>query len=312
MSSTDQYNRAYPPNSALGSVTAKDGWELRVFNWPQTDRPARGSILFQAGRGDLFEKYLEALTHWHAQGWDITSFDWRGQGGSGRLSKNRHVGHVDDFSIWIDDLDDFYAHWQAASPGPHIIMGHSMGGHLVLRALVEGRIKPDAAILSAPMLGLKTPGIVRWLTRQLAKIIPSHWPAWPGNEKPSLPMASRQKMLTHDAKRYADELWWHAQKPELKLGPGSWQWLAAAFRSFDIIDAKGAMEAINCPVLLMGTAGDALVDPEAIRKAHARIAGSELVMFARSVAHEFLREVDAPRDYAIAKIDAFMGGALKQ
>ncbi len=309
----EEHRRAYPQGSIIGEVPASDGWPLRTFNWPVEGRPQRGSILFQTGRGDMFEKYLESFAAWHDAGWDITAFDWRGQGGSGRLSSNAKVGHVDDFSVWIDDLSDFWANWSAANAGPHIIMGHSLGGHLVLRALAEKRIDPAAAVLIAPMLGINapplSPRIAAALATKMAKWMPNSLPAWPGNEKPSLPFASRKKFLTHDAERYGDELWWKGQKPELQLGPPSWQWLAAAYRSCAVIDAPGALEAIACPVLLLGTAGDHLVSPDAIRQSAERMPCSDLVMFGKAVAHEILRERDGPRDHALRKISAVLESA---
>ena len=37
-------------------------------------------MLFAGGRSDFIEKYLESYAHWHRAGWDVTAFDWRGQG----------------------------------------------------------------------------------------------------------------------------------------------------------------------------------------------------------------------------------------
>jgi len=149
MVSPQLYRRAIPSGARISHWRAPDGWPLRRFDWP-SGGASRGSILFQGGRGDIFEKYLEAFAHWHGQGWSITSFDWRGQGGSGRLSPHRHVGHVDDFSTFTDDFRDFWAEWEPAAAGPRVLMGHSMGGHLILRALVEGAAQPSAAVLIAP------------------------------------------------------------------------------------------------------------------------------------------------------------------
>ena len=46
---------------------------------PAGIRP-RGRMLFAGGRSDFIEKYLESYAHWHRAGWDVTAFDWRGQG----------------------------------------------------------------------------------------------------------------------------------------------------------------------------------------------------------------------------------------
>lgn len=281
---------------------------IRSFEWPAEGR-ARGSILFQGGRGDIIEKYLEVFDHWHREGWNVTAFDWRGQGGSGRMCADAHVGHCVDFGVWIDDLADFFAQWQARTPGPYIVMGHSMGGHLVLRALSERRIAPDAAVLVAPMLGFETKplplGLAAWLVRQLARFSPER-PAWKTNERPAPRGASRQRFLTNDDDRYSDELWWKKEKPELELGPPSLKWLEQAYGSVLKLGEPGLIEQISIPVLVIGTQGDQLVSPAAIPVFARRLQHGTLKMFKSDVAHEILRERDEPRDEAIAMIDSFL------
>src|SRR3546814_5649169 len=76
--------RRLPDDSEAGFWTAPDGCRIRTLRLrPEAGR--RGAILFAGGRADYFEKYLESLIHWRARGWDVTAFDWRGQGGSGVL-----------------------------------------------------------------------------------------------------------------------------------------------------------------------------------------------------------------------------------
>jgi lysophospholipase len=311
MSNFGNVRRAIPEGAFFDTWAAKDGWPIRRFNWPQKDH-ARGSILFQTGRGDMIEKWFECLAHWHSQGWSITGFDWRGQGGSGRVIDDPRTGHIDDFQIWTMDLADFWAEWVASSPGPHIAMGHSMGGHLVLRTVLEGTIEPDKLILSAPMLGFETKLLpVSWVAQavRLVGSIAPHRPAWKSNERPAAPNVRRRSFLTHDDSRYEDELWWREQQPDHVLGPPSLGWLAAAYKSTLWTAAGERLESLNIPTFLVGTDGDQLVSPAAIRAFAARIPNAELLMFDASVAHELLREVDAVRDKAIAAIDQFLGPA---
>lgn len=300
--------RNIPEGWAFSAWKAADGWAMRRYDWPQPDgRPPRGSLLFQTGRGDMPEKYLEALAHWHAQGWAISGFDWRGQGGSGRLLADPQIGHIDDFSHWTDDLSDFVSAWQPAAPGPVVMMGHSMGGHLLLRALLQQQVKPDAMVLSAPMLGFDLPLPVSWvaaLVRRAARL----WPtakAWSGNEKPGT-LASRQSLLTHDTQRYADELWWRDQKPELVLGPPSLNWLSQAYDSCLAIEALAGQVEVMTPLLILATRGDGLVSPAAIERVAARLPHTRLHLYGKDVAHELLREVDAVRGDALARVDAFL------
>ena len=48
-------------------------------------------------------------------------------------------------------------HSVASVRKPIDLVAFSMGGYLALRAMVEGRVAPDAAVLVAPMLGLRSP-----------------------------------------------------------------------------------------------------------------------------------------------------------
>jgi lysophospholipase len=298
--------RSYPTDSTVGRFVLPDGWELRTFERPIAD--ARGSILWLGGRGDIFEKYLESLDAWHRAGWHVGSFDWRGQGGSGRVLPDPWVGHIDDFATWIDDLAAFWRDWTARTPGPHVLMGHSMGGHLVLRALVERCVDPAAVVLSAPMLGFggRTPAVIgNAAARLLGKLMP-HRSAWKQNERPAPVNASRQAFLTHDLARYDDEMWWKDEVAGLALGPPSWGWMAAAARSYAVIDRAGAVEAVDVPVLVVATDGDLLVSPQAIHATVARLRRGELLMFDAGSAHEVLREADRYRDEAMARIAAFL------
>jgi lysophospholipase len=302
--------RTLPADAVVSMTPARDGWPLRTYRAPARGN-RRGAILWLGGRGDIFEKYLEAFDEWTQAGWSVTSFDWRGQGGSGRLGADPQVGHVDDFAPWIDDLAAFFADWTASEASPHIVMGHSMGGHLVLRALAEKRIAPDRVVLSAPMLGFDTGPLPFWLAtlvaRVLARLTANHKPAWKGNERPAPADASRQAFLTHDDDRYADELWWKDANQGLLLGPPSWGWLGAAYRSITGLRKAGAIEAVEVPILFVATEGDKLVSPSAIHAFASRLPHAELVMEGPEVAHEVLRERDAPRRRLMDAIAAFMG-----
>lgn len=142
-------------DAMMESWSAPDGWPLRRIRIA-AEGARRGSLLFLGGRADHIEKYDEALLGWAAQGWAVESVDWRGQGGSGRLIAGSALGHADDFTRWLDDIEVYGREWRARTDGLHVVIAHSMGGHLVLRALAEGRLAADAAVLSAPMLGIHT------------------------------------------------------------------------------------------------------------------------------------------------------------
>jgi alpha-beta hydrolase superfamily lysophospholipase len=313
-SDTQRGRRAIPAGARIGHWRAPDGWKLRRFDWPAPS--PRGRLLFQTGRGDFFEKYLETLAHLHALGWSVTAFDWRGQGGSGRLSADPHVGHVSDFAVYDSDLAAFWADWSAEDVGisatggasPSVILGHSMGGMMVLRALASRSIRPDAAILVAPMIGLKSPfgsGFSARVARWMATRGNPARAAWRSNERPGA-VASRQSLLTHDAARYDDEGWWHREHPELVLGPPSWAWLAQGFAGAAALATDPRIESVETPVLLLIAEADKLVDPRAALRLAARLPDAQVVRFGSESAHEILREADPVRDRALAAIDSFL------
>lgn len=289
-----------------------DGWPIRRSDWTPPHRP-RGSILFVPGRGDFYEKYLETLDYWYNRGWAVTALDWRGQAMSGRLGADSVTGHVDDFAVWTQDLAAFWAEWSAAAPGPHVLAAHSMGGHIALRAVAEGRIKPDALVLSAPMLGLITRGLplapFHWAAQAMCALGDPRRPAWKWSEKPGQLPADRSALLTHDSARYADEIAWRTAQPRLVMGPGSWGWMRAAIASMRRLDRREVLERVKVPTFMMATSADRLVGIEAIDRAARWLPDVEYLRFGPEARHEILREADPVRERALAAIDDFLDRA---
>jgi len=312
--------RSIPAHAREQTWRAPDGQVIRRIDWPQIGSGqagvARGAMLFAPGRADFYEKHLAVLHAWHAAGWHVTALDWRGQAMSGRLGADEVTGHADDFAPWIADFAAFWPEWRASVPGPHVVIGHSMGGHLTLRAAAEGKVRPDALVLVAPMLGLN-PGcvpssVLHPVGSVVARLGDRRRPAWKWERGP-LPLSNlRMQLLTHDEVRYADEDWWYEQRPGLVLGPPSWGWIVAALRSIRTIERRGVLEALDLPVLILGTSADRLVSWRAIRRAAARLPQGELVAFGPEARHEILRESDAVRDRALKAIADFLDRTVAQ
>lgn len=306
--------RAIPAGAHEWRWALPDGHEIRRITLePPAGAVVRGSLLFMPGRADFYEKYLESLTEWAASGWHVSAADWRGQGASGRMTSNPLVGHISDFSVWISDLGALWQDWVRSTPGPHVLVGHSMGGHLVLRGVAEGAASPDAVVLSAPMLGFVTaiPQFIQHLYgRLMCRIGDPERMAWKVSEKPGSSLDLRSALLTHDPDRYADELWWRAARPELELGPASWRWVERAAASNEVLRAPGVLEAVMAPVLLLAAKRDALVSWPAIEQAAERLPRGELVAWGPEARHELLREVDTVRGQAMAAIASFLARAV--
>jgi lysophospholipase len=289
-----------------------------VLDWPEPQGEPRGSLLFMPGRGDAYEKYLETLDHWRRRGWRVTAADWRGQAGSGRLGNDAITGHVDDFALWIADLAALWQDWARRRTGPLALVGHSMGGHLALRAVAERALDPAPAalVLSAPMLDVlpeQLPLVVkRAVARMMCALGDPRRPAWKWSEKPGEIPLFRQALLTHDDDRYGDELYWRRARPELMMGPGSWGWVRASLDSIGLLARPGVLEGVGVPVHLLATRADRLVGVRAIRRAEARLQRVDAHWFGDEAAHEILREVDVVRDRALERIDRFLESIVPQ
>ena len=90
------------------------------------------------------------------------------------------------------------------------------------------------------------------------------------------------------------------------VGPACWRWLQNSSESFVRLDARGVLEAVTTPLLLLATRHDALVSWPAIARAARRLPNVQLVAWGREARHELLRESDAVRDRALASIDEFL------
>jgi lysophospholipase len=297
--------RHIPSDARFGEWKAADGWILRTLERRQKEGvEARGSLLFAGGRGDFIEKYLEAQDHWHRRGWKVTAFDWRGQGAS---QGDRPGGYLDRFETLVGDLAGLIDSWRSESAGPHVVVAHSMGGHVLLRTLADRHPPVDAAVLIAPMLminsGPMPPFAAQWLASTASMFGWSGQPAW---RQPPLPQPAgsvRQAILSSCPDRYADEIWWWQKHPRFDLGAPSWGWLKAAFQSCAAL-SPAKLAGVTTPILLLGTERDRLVSSAAIRRAAAQLPHAELIMYDDS-AHEILRERDEIRLRALAEIDAF-------
>ena len=298
--------RSLPPGGMAEMRAMSDGWPVRTMSW-QPGANAPGSILFLGGRADFIEKYSEALWAWSKDfGAGLVAVDWRGQGLSGRLSPDRMKGHTTSFDRWVDDLDTLVDWFVATMPGPHLAVGHSMGGHLLTRHLARRTSPLSRAVLLAPMFGLRV-GLplgpmahVMVALGQGDRFAPMQRPYGAWQQRPE-----RRGLLTSDLDRFTDEHWWIAQNPDLAIGGVTWGWIDAAETSLRSLAAAGALEGILQPTLALSGDQERLVSPDATRRAMARIPGAHFEVLP-GAAHELLRETPTIQLAVHRRIQSFL------
>ncbi|MBD8880130.1 alpha/beta hydrolase [Rhodanobacter sp. 7MK24] len=151
---------------ATASLEMPDGQPLRLHDWP-LPQAQRGGVLIVHGLGEHAGRY-EALARWfNTRGYTVRSYDQRGHGES--PGPRGVLSHPDDL---LADLAVVYADYARTLGIAPLLLGHSMGGLVALRAVLDERITPKALVLSSPALrSHASPGLQR-LAATLAHLLP--------------------------------------------------------------------------------------------------------------------------------------------
>ena len=294
-----------------------DGTRLRLSRWrPAASLPPddAATILVLPGRAAQVERYTELAGDLTARGLHVLSMDWRGQGGSSRRLSDPMIGYVGDFNEFQEDLQAALNHWQGQVKGPFLALGHSMGGHNLLRFIAE-RPHPFARVIAcAPMLGIKTAPLPQWLAKALAGLavfcgLSRNYALLQGPRWLPIPAPFADNRLTGDAGRFALMQDVMVRDPSVALGGVSWGWLHAAFASLRHYFEKDRLEAVNVPILILSARADRIVRPEGHDLAARRLPNCTLVPFPEGE-HELLIERDAIRTAVLAAMDKFLAPCL--
>ncbi|GAK84781.1 lysophospholipase L2 [Vibrio ponticus] len=130
------------------------------------------AIVVVNGRIECTYKYQELFYDLYRQGYDVYSYDHRGQGLSDRLVANRDIGYVDEFDDYLQDLAAMVEHFSLERYEKRFLLGHSMGGNIVTRYVQTHPEHPfDAMALSAPMFGVNVPWYLKPIARWVGQIL---------------------------------------------------------------------------------------------------------------------------------------------
>jgi len=298
--------------SPFGMMTTSDNYSLRYGIWRSDKAASRGTVILLSGRTEFMEKYAETISELQQRGFDVYSFDWRGQGLSSRMLSNRHKGFVKTYDDYISDLTVFVdkiVRPQAVSP--LIILAHSMGGHIAMRYLHKHQGAIERAILVSPMIDILTSPFPRWFARGITRMAgQAGWDKGYAIGSGGYSTEDEKfegNLLTSDPVRFMDEKRAIQENPDLALGGVTYGWLSATFESIDILAAPGFGKEITIPILIVSAGSDKIVSLEAQQSICARLkqCRSKVVPEAR---HEILKETDAVRSIFWDEFDKFTAG----
>lgn len=301
-----------PDGFVWGRFMTADGAVLRWGHLPV--RGARAECVIAGGFGDFIEMHFETVRDLAARGFGVWCFDWRGQGGSVRPERWPARPRARHFDRDAADLADFVT-LRVTSRLPRVLIAHSMGGAIALLCLAANPGVFDAAVLSAPMFGLRIgkvpPTALRCVTGPIrfsglgAGYIPGT-PRW-RNRAPT-PVTSR---ASSDAERCRLRYAWQASAPALRLGRATYSWLDAALGLIARIGKPEFLASIVTPILI-GVAGrDVVVSTKAQQRA-ARLLPNCTVAELSDSKHQPFLERDPVRDAWLDHIERFLREKLSR
>jgi alpha-beta hydrolase superfamily lysophospholipase len=261
-------------------LTMADGQQLFLRDW--SGRATHSAVLIVHGLGEHSGRY-DALAKWFvSHGYAVRSYDQRGHGRTpGRRGALRHS---DDL---LRDLTAVYENYAIHSGRHPLLLGHSMGGLVALRAVLDGRVEPSGLVLSSPALRSFEPLWLRRLAAVLVRVLPN------------LPLRNGLPVeaLSHDTKVVE----------EYRTDPLRTGWITP--RLADFIFRAGASSItdawrLRVPSLLLAAGSDRLVDPSGSRDfANGAWATHQLTSrFFDTLFHELFNETETGRHQVLAQL----------
>lgn len=159
---------------------------VSLWYWAQTVEGARAQCLLVHGLGEHSGRYRHVADALNGHRLNAWALDYRGHGRSGGRR-----GHCGGFHELLDDVDHLVARARAQVPSaPTILVGHSLGGLLVLAYALDHPRTLQAVVASSPALDLAVPPpvIERWLAASLGRV----WPTL------AVPNGVHPEWLSHD------------------------------------------------------------------------------------------------------------------
>ncbi len=121
----------------------------------------KGTIVISHGFTESCEKYHELIYYMNQAGYQAAVLDHRGHGNSLREVENPELVHIEDFSVYVEDLHRFIEkEVQPRTQGrPLYLYAHSMGGCIGTLYLEQHPGIFQKAVLNAPMYGINNGSI---------------------------------------------------------------------------------------------------------------------------------------------------------
>ena len=274
-------------DSNFSPLTARDGTNLVVVDWPLDHGPVRGVVLIVHGLGEHAWRYDHVATRLNEWGFAVRGYDQYGHGES--MGQRGALPSADRLLLDLAEVVD-ESRLRMSQSTPLIILGHSLGG-LVAGRFVSLDTRPvQALVLSSPALD---PGL-RWFQKLLLAILPRF--------APDLRVGNglNPEFISHDP----------AVVAAYKADPLVHDRIAARLALFIAQSGPATLAcapAWKIPTLLLYAGADKLVNPAGSR-AFAKAAPKDVVNAHcfEALYHEIFNELAAAREPVFAELKRWL------
>ncbi len=252
-------------------TTTPEGLRLHQQAW-LGDAP-KAAVVLVHGYAEHSGRYEHVAERFTLAGYDMYSFDLRGHG----RSQGEPRVYVQDIDEYTGDLEGFLTSVRERTAGlPLFLLGHSMGGAISARFLVDGDRGLAGVILSAP--AVRRAGILGRPVEALFLFIAGLVPRW---HFPKLDDAKVSRDPEVVERYDNDPLIYREGMP---LGTA-----AAIVRSARYVDKNAGKIALR--IFVAHGTDDALVNPDASKRLHERVGSQDKTLkLYPSLYHEILNE----------------------
>lgn len=266
-------------------LTMADGQRLLLRDWPLPQ--AQRAVLIVHGLGEHSGRYRRLAAWFNDRGYAVRSYDQRGHGQT--PGQRGALRHADDL---LRDLTAVYNDYAQAVAGAPLLLGHSMGGLVAARTVLDGRLAPPAMLLSSPAFRSWEPAWLRRLAATLARVTPN------------LPLGSGLTLekTSHDVQAVAAY-----RRDPLRHGRITPRLADFIFRAGEACIADAPK--LATPTLLLAAESDALVDPSGSRDFSRAAAptGQLTTRFFPPLYHELFNETEPWRGQVLMQLADWLG-----
>lgn len=255
------------------TIQTRDGLALSTWSFPCSN--ARARVVLVHGYADHVERYPHVIEALNTAGCEVRAFDLRGHGRSEGVR-----GHVLRFQEYLDDLDLFVAELPR-DPLPRFLVGHSLGGLLSLRYVLDHPDSFAGVAVSSPYLHLATD--VHFLKEAVATAA--------SQLAPTLLTKSpiEAKALSHDpvmVQAYIDD--------PLVFKTLNARWFFETRKAQEeLLERAGE---IRLPILMMIGSADPIAEPERSKQVYERLGSPDKTLKVYDgFLHEVFNEVERER-----------------